>query len=97
MRGLIVPERTEDFTADPVELFFDLGFVFAFSRLVYLLIHEPTWTTGAESLLLFVVLWMAWSTFATNTNAASGNAFTVLTETFSPGTSRPVQVTPSAE
>ncbi len=73
MRGLIVPERTEDFTADPVELFFDLGFVFAFSRLVYLLIHEPTWTTGAESLLLFVVLWMAWSTFTWAANAVSGN------------------------
>lgn len=73
MRGLIVPERTEDFTADPVELFFDLGFVFAFSRLVYLLVHEPTWTTGAESLLLFVVLWMAWSTFTWAANAVSGN------------------------
>ena len=32
MRGLVVPEPTEDFTADPVELFFDLAFVFAFSQ-----------------------------------------------------------------
>ncbi len=44
MRGLVVPERTEDYSADPVELFFDLAFVFAFSQLVGLLIHEPDWT-----------------------------------------------------
>ena len=38
MRGLVVPEATEDFTADPVELFFDLAFVFAFSQIVGLLL-----------------------------------------------------------
>ena len=43
MRGLELPEREEDFTADPVELFFDLAYVFAFSQLVQLILHDPTW------------------------------------------------------
>lgn len=33
MRNIPIPSREEDFTADPVERFFDLSFVFAFSRL----------------------------------------------------------------
>lgn len=74
MRGLVVPERTEDFTADPVELFFDLAFVFAFSQLVAHLVHHPTWRGAAEGSLLFLVLWFAWSTFTWAANAVSGNA-----------------------
>ncbi|MDJ0791218.1 MAG: low temperature requirement protein A [Acidimicrobiia bacterium] len=74
MRGLDVPEPTEDFTADPVELFFDLAFVFAFSQLVFHLVHHPTWTGAAEAWLLFAMLWMAWSTFTWSANAVSGNA-----------------------
>lgn len=73
MRGLVVPEPTEDFTADPVELFFDLAFVFAFSQLVFHLVHHPTWTGATEAWLLFAMLWMAWSTFTWSANAVSGN------------------------
>jgi low temperature requirement protein LtrA len=73
MRGLVLPEQTEDFTADPVELFFDLAFVFAFSRLVYLLVHDPTWTGAAEAGLLFLILWFGWSVFTWAANAVSGN------------------------
>ena len=43
MRGLVVPEKTEDYTADPVELFFDLAFVFAFSQIVHMLVVHPDW------------------------------------------------------
>ena len=77
MRGIVVPEPTEDFTADPVELFFDLAFVFAFSQLVYHLVHHPTWEGAAEAWLLFAMLWMAWSTFTWAANAVSGNGRTV--------------------
>jgi len=42
MNRIELPPREEDFTADPVELFFDLAYVFAFSQLVALLIKEPT-------------------------------------------------------
>ncbi len=48
MKGIELPPLTEDFTADPVELFFDLAYVFAFSQLVALLIHEPTWAGRAR-------------------------------------------------
>jgi len=74
MRGLVVPKRTEDFTADPVELFFDLAFVFAFSQLVSHLVHHPTWDGAAEAGLLLLILWFAWSTFTWAANAVSGNA-----------------------
>lgn len=74
MRGLPVPQRTEDFIADPVELFFDLAFVYAFSQLVAHLVHFPTWKGASEGLLLFLTLWFAWSTFTWAANAVSGNA-----------------------
>lgn len=74
MRGLEVPEPTEDFTADPVELFFDLAFVFAFSQLVSHLVHHPTWAGAGEAGLLFLILWLAWSTFTWAANAVQGNA-----------------------
>ncbi len=74
MRGLVVPPSTEDFTADPVELFFDLAFVFAFSQLVAHLVHHPTWGGALEAGLLFLVLWFAWSVFTWAANAVQGNA-----------------------
>jgi low temperature requirement protein LtrA len=74
MRGLPVPQRAEDFTADPVELFFDLAFVYAFSQLVAHMVHFPTWEGASEGLLLFLILWFAWSTFTWAANAVSGNA-----------------------
>ncbi len=73
MKGLVVPEQTEDYTADPVELFFDLAFVFAFSQLVSLLIHEPNWTGAGKATLLFVLLWLPWSQFTWSANTVPGN------------------------
>jgi low temperature requirement protein LtrA len=73
MRGIVVPERTEDFTADPVELFFDLAYVFAFSQLVGRLIHEPTWTGVGKVALLFGLLWIPWQQLTWSANAVSGN------------------------
>jgi low temperature requirement protein LtrA len=77
MRGLVVPEATEDFTADPVELFFDLAFVFAFSQIVGLLSNDPTWNTVGKSTLIFLLLWLPWSQFAWSANAVPGNSRTV--------------------
>lgn len=73
MRGLELPERTEDFTADPVELFFDLAYVFAFSQLVALLLYDPTWSGVGKATLLFLLLWLPWSQFTWSANAVSGN------------------------
>ena len=73
MRGIVVPDRNEDFTADPVELFFDLGYVLAFSQLVGHLVHHPTWVGVGEAALLFWLLWLPWQQFTWSANAVSGN------------------------
>ncbi len=73
MRGLELPERTADFTADPVELFFDLAYVFAFSQLVALLLDDPTWNGVGRATLLFLLLWLPWSQFTWSANAVPGN------------------------
>lgn len=68
-----MPERTEDFTADPVELFFDLAYVLAFSQLVGILIHDPTWSGVGRAGLLFGLLWLPWQQLTWATNVVSGN------------------------
>jgi low temperature requirement protein LtrA len=77
MRGLVVPDEGEDFTADQVELFFDLAFVFAFSQIVGLLLYDPTWNTVGESALIFLLLWLPWTQFTWSANAVPGNSRTV--------------------
>ncbi len=77
MRGLVVPDASEDFAADPVELFFDLAFVFAFSQLVGLLISTPTWNSVGQATLIFLMLWLPWTQFAWSANAVPGNSRTV--------------------
>ena len=74
MRGLLVPDIEEDFTADPVELFFDLAFVFAFSQIVGLLLAEPTWATVRDATLIFLMLWLPWSQFTWSANSVAGNS-----------------------
>ncbi|MGA9276781.1 low temperature requirement protein A [Ilumatobacter sp.] len=67
------PEPSEDFTADPVELFFDLAFVFAFSQLVHLLLVHPDWHHVGQAALVFVLLWLPWTQFTWSANAVPGN------------------------
>ncbi len=74
MRNVPIPSREEDFTADPAELFFDLSFVFAFSRLVFHLVHHPTLEGFGEFMLLFTLIWIAWSNFTWSANAVAGNS-----------------------
>jgi low temperature requirement protein LtrA len=73
MKGIELPPVTEDFTADPVELFFDLAYVFAFSQLVALLVNEPTWAGAGKAALLFALLWLPWQQLTWAANAVSGN------------------------
>lgn len=74
MRNVPIPSREEDFNADPAELFFDLSFVFAFSRLVFHLVHDPTLRGLGEFVLLFTLIWMAWSNFTWSANGVAGNS-----------------------
>jgi low temperature requirement protein LtrA len=74
MRGLEVPEPSEDFTADQVELYFDLAYVFAFAQLVSYLHSEHTMLSIVAAGLLFVMLWLSWSQFTWGANAISSSA-----------------------
>ena len=68
------PDPTADFAANPVELFFDLAFVFAFAELVSYLVHHPDVEGIFEAALLFWMLWLAWSQFTWAANAVSAHA-----------------------
>lgn len=73
MRGLVVPEKTKDYTADPVELFFDLAFVFAFSQIVHMLVVHPDWEHIGKAGLIFLLIWLPWTQFTWAANAVPGN------------------------
>ncbi len=68
------PDPSEDFTANPVELFFDLAFVFAFSQLVSHLVHHPDVEGMLKVGLIFWMLWLPWTQFTWSANAVSAHS-----------------------
>jgi low temperature requirement protein LtrA len=52
----------------PLELFFDLVFVFALTQVTLLMSNKPTWEGLGEGLLVLVALWWAWGAYAWLTN-----------------------------
>ena len=52
----------------PLELFFDLVFVFAFTQVTTVLSSNPTWSGLEHALLILAALWWAWSAYAWLTN-----------------------------
>src|SRR2546428_7331200 len=52
----------------PLELFFDLVFVFAITQVTSRLSRDPTWGGLLRALLLLGMLWWAWSAYAWLTN-----------------------------
>ena len=53
-----------------VELFFDLVFVFSVTQVVGLLHHHLDWTGVGQTVLVFWLVWWAWSQFTWALNAA---------------------------
>jgi low temperature requirement protein LtrA len=51
-------------TVVPLELFFDLVFVLAFTQCTALMTHEPTWVGIARGMLVLAVLWWSWVGYA---------------------------------
>jgi low temperature requirement protein LtrA len=53
----------------PLELFFDLVFVFALTQVTILLADEPTWAGVLRGMLVLAALWWAWTGYAWLTSA----------------------------
>jgi low temperature requirement protein LtrA len=52
----------------PLELFFDLVFVFALTQITYLMSENPTWEGLGQGMLVLTALWWAWGAYAWLTN-----------------------------
>jgi low temperature requirement protein LtrA len=52
----------------PLELFFDLVFVFAITQVTGFLADDPTWLGLVRGLMLLAALWWAWAAYAWLTN-----------------------------
>ena len=56
----------------PLELFFDLVFVFALTQVTAMLAADATWPGLVRGLLVLGALWWAWAAYAWLTNEVSG-------------------------
>jgi low temperature requirement protein LtrA len=61
---------TEDQGVTFVELFFDLVFVFSVTQIVGILHHGFTWTSIGQAVLVFWLVWWAWTQFTWALNSA---------------------------
>jgi low temperature requirement protein LtrA len=65
------PEREpgDEHEVTPLELFFDLVFVFAITQVTKLLTSDPTWGGLLRGMLVLAAVWWAWTTYAWLTSA----------------------------
>jgi low temperature requirement protein LtrA len=57
----------------PLELFFDLVFVFAITQVTGFVSADATWTRLGEGLAILAVLWFAWESYVWLANAAASD------------------------
>jgi low temperature requirement protein LtrA len=57
-------EGHDEHRVTPLELFFDLAFVFAFTQVTSLLVDDPTWGGVFRGMLVLAALWWAWTGYA---------------------------------
>jgi low temperature requirement protein LtrA len=62
------PESEYEARVTPLELFFDLVFVFGLTQVTGMLSADPTWAGLARGLLILGALWWAWVAYAWLTN-----------------------------
>jgi len=65
-----LPEPESEHRVTPLELFFDLVFVFAITQVTRLLATDPTWGGVLRGMLVLAALWWAWNVYAWLTSAA---------------------------
>jgi low temperature requirement protein LtrA len=57
-------EHDEEHRVTPLELFFDLVFVFAITQVTSLLADDPTWSGVLRGMLVLAALWWAWAGYS---------------------------------
>jgi low temperature requirement protein LtrA len=57
-------EHDAEHQVTPLELFFDLTFVFAMTQVTVLLADDPTWSGVFRGMLVLSALWWAWTAYA---------------------------------
>jgi low temperature requirement protein LtrA len=62
-------EGGDEHRVTPLELFFDLVFVFALTQVTSLFVADPTWGGVFRGMLVLAALWWAWSVYAWLTSA----------------------------
>ncbi|MGI9616527.1 MAG: low temperature requirement protein A [Acidimicrobiales bacterium] len=62
-------EVEEGKVAHPIELFFDLVYVFAFTRVVGLIVHDHNLESALKGALILALLWWSWGTWTWTMNA----------------------------
>ena len=64
---------TEHATVSPLELFFDLVFVFALTQVTAFMAHDLSWLAVLRGVLIIMLLWWAWTGYAWLANVASAD------------------------
>jgi low temperature requirement protein LtrA len=66
-----VPPQHVEHRVTPLELFFDLVFVFAFTQVTTLMAHDTTWAGVGRGMLVLAALWSVWTSYAWLTNTVN--------------------------
>ena len=72
-----VGQPIEERRTSPVELLWDLVFVFAITQVTALLAHELTWKGLGQAMLVLALIWWAWSAFVWAANATDPQGLTL--------------------
>jgi low temperature requirement protein LtrA len=62
------PDEQAEERVAPLELFFDLVFVFAITQVTTLMSEHPTWEGLAQGMLVLAAIWWAWVAYSWMTN-----------------------------
>src|SRR6202011_1309128 len=77
MEALATQEVIRERRTSPVELLWDLVFVFAVTQVTTLLSRDLTWAGLGRSMLVLALVWWAWSAFVWAANAEDEEAPTL--------------------
>ena len=73
LRRPAIRQGTQQASVTPLELFFDLVFVFALTQVTAYMTHELSWHGVLRGVLVVMVLWWSWTGFAWVANVVSAD------------------------